>query len=182
MHSKTHTKFLDPESVMFLAGLKPNQTVTDFGAGSGYYALAAAKIVGHNGMVNVVDIKEESLDHLSGEARMRGYKQIKTYQMDLDLPKLSKQIPVGYSDMVVLANILHEITVPENLLAHSYAMLKTGGLLLVVDWNDQPGPIGPPAEKRLHPSNVKKQIESCSLKYIKDIPTDAFHFAMVFEK
>lgn len=165
-----------------MAGLKPNQIVSDLGAGSGFYALATAKIVGSHGEVHVVDIKEAALDHLTSEARMRGIKNIKTYIADLDEPKIPSRIPAGESDMVVLANIMHEIGSAKNLLAHAYALLKTGGSLVVVDWNDQPSPIGPEASKRLHPTQIKKDIEACALKFVKNIETDPYHFAMVFSK
>jgi predicted methyltransferase len=182
MHTNTQKKFLNPESILFLSGLKPNQTVSDLGAGSGFYALAAAKIVGANGEVHVVDIKEAALDHLASEARMRGYKNIKTYIADLDEPKIPSRIPAATSDMVVLANILHEVGNIKNLLAHAYSLLKTGGCLVVVDWNDQPSPIGPEASKRLHPAQIKKQIESSAFKFVKEVESDLYHFAMVFTK
>lgn len=182
MQTNSPKKFLNPESILFLAGLKPNQIVADLGAGSGFYALAAAKIVGMHGQVHVIDVKEPVLDHLAGEARMRGYKNIKTYLADLDEPKIPARIPTGQSDMVILANILHEVENRKNLLAHAYALLKTGGQLLVVDWNDQPSPIGPDASKRLQPADVKKEIESNGLRFVKEVESDSYHFAMVFSK
>ena len=53
-------KFLDPEKVLFHSGLTKAQTVVDLGTGSGFYAVAASKIVGERGRVYVFDILEMS--------------------------------------------------------------------------------------------------------------------------
>jgi ubiquinone/menaquinone biosynthesis C-methylase UbiE len=182
MHTKTHKKFINPESVLFQAGLKTGQTVSDLGAGSGYYALAGAKIVGTNGHVHVADVKDTALDHVATEARMHGHKTVKTYHCDLDQEKLACKIPEGDSDMVVLANIMHEVNNPKILLKHAYSMMKTGGKLVVVDWNDRHFPIGPAAERRLKEQDAKKMIEACGLRHLRDLDTDDYHYGMVFEK
>jgi ubiquinone/menaquinone biosynthesis C-methylase UbiE len=182
MHSNPHKKFLNPQTVLFHAGLKSGQVVSDLGAGSGFYALAAAGIVGGQGAVHVVDVKDAALEHVAAEARMRGFKTVKTHAGNLDNPKLPPRLPAGESDMVVLANILHEVHDRKQLLKHAYALLKTGGRLVVVDWNDRPGPIGPDADKRISEQDALKQVESSSFKYLKSLETDEYHFGLVFEK
>src|SRR5258708_7468668 len=57
-------KFLDPERVLFAAGLGTGQTFADFGSGSGFYTVGASKIVGEQGTVYSVDILESVLDHI----------------------------------------------------------------------------------------------------------------------
>ncbi|HYC79458.1 MAG TPA: methyltransferase domain-containing protein [Candidatus Binatia bacterium] len=177
-----NTNFINPEKVLFQAGLKTGQTVGDLGAGSGFYAIAAGKIVGPHGMVHVADIKESALDHVMAEARVHNMNGIRTYLCDLSKAKLSGNFPEGECDMVIMTNIIHEIEDKKNLLVHAYRMLKTGGRLVIVDWNSTPGPIGPAADKRVNENEVKKLVESSSLKYLKNLDTDPFHFGMVFEK
>lgn len=182
MHSNIHKKFLNPQTVLFQAGLKTGQTLTDLGAGSGFYALAGAAIVGNQGAVHVVDVKEAALEHVAAEARMRGFKTVKTYTGNLDNQTLPPRLPQSESDMVILANIMHEVHDRRQLLKHAYALLKTGGRLVIVDWNDRPGPIGPSADKRISEQDARKQIESSSFKYLKNLDTDEYHFGLVFEK
>jgi ubiquinone/menaquinone biosynthesis C-methylase UbiE len=182
MHLNTHKKFLNPQTVLFQAGLKSGQVLTDLGAGSGFYALAAANTVGSQGAVHVVDVKDTALEHVSTEARMRGFKTVKTYTANLDNSTLPPRLPQGESDMVVLANIMHEVNDRKQLLKHAYALLKTGGRLVVVDWNDRSGPIGPPADKRISEQDARKQIETSSFKYLKNLDADEYHFGLVFEK
>jgi ubiquinone/menaquinone biosynthesis C-methylase UbiE len=177
-----HKKFINPESMLFQAGVKSGQTVADLGAGSGHYALAAAKIVGTNGRVHAVDVKDSALDHVATEARMHGFKTVRTHLCDLDQAKPAGKLPEGDSDVVVLSNIMHEVHDPKTLLKHAYSMLKTGGKLVLIDWNANHSPIGPAAEKRMAEQGAKKLLESSSFRFLREIDADAYHYAMVFEK
>jgi len=68
------------------------------------------------------------------------------------------------------------------LFAESYRILKTGGKLLVVEWNDQPSPIGPAASERMPVSQIKKLAASSNLKEAGVVPADAYHYGLVFIK
>ncbi len=182
MMTNINKKFLNPETVLFQAGLKAGQNLTDLGAGSGHYAIAGAKIVGENGSILVIDVKESALDHVAADARMNRIKTIKTLLWDLDQETLTDRAPFGHSDMVLLANILHEVGHRKNLLAHAYKLLKTGGRMLIIDWNESPSPIGPPVSVRVSESDTKKLCESSSFRFVKNVDTDQYHFGLLFEK
>jgi ubiquinone/menaquinone biosynthesis C-methylase UbiE len=174
-------RFLDPEKVLFRAGLSAGETVADFGAGSGFYALSAGKMVGQNGIVYVVDVLESALEHVSADARLRMLKNIRTLTADLETSNL-KQIPDGSCDMVIFANVLHQIKNRKNLLAQAYRALKTGGKLLVIDWNDKPGPIGPKAGMRVAEDEVEKFLVQSGLRMDSKIETDPYHYGLIFIK
>jgi ubiquinone/menaquinone biosynthesis C-methylase UbiE len=174
-------RFIDPEKVLFRAGLTSGQTVADFGAGSGFYALSAAKVVGNNGKVFVVDVLESALAHVSADARLRMAKNIQTIQADLENSDI-KQIADGSCDMVILANVIHQVNNRQNLLAQTYRVLKTKGKILAVDWNDKPSPIGPKVEARISEQETKKFLEKTGVRFDSSIETDPYHFGMVFIK
>ncbi len=182
MQTNTQLKFINPKTVLFGAGLKSGDIVADLGTGSGFYSLAAAEIVGVNGEVHSADVKDSALDHLMSEARVKNLTNIRTYRCDLDEVTLGCRLPDGKCDMVIIANILHEVENQKNLLKHAYSMLKTGGKLLLVEWGEQPSPIGPSADKRIAEPQAKKLLETCAFRFIKNIPTDHYHYGMVFER
>jgi predicted methyltransferase len=175
-------KFLDPERVLFAAGLGPNQTFTDMGSGGGFYTLAAAKIVGEQGAVYSVDILEAVLDHIAAEARLKNVRNIKTMVCNLEESKACDQIPSGTSDMVLLANITHQIKNQGNLFAEAYRLLKTGGKLLVIEWNDQPGPIGPVASERISENDVNASAKKAAFKHAGNLSVDTYHYGLTFIK
>lgn len=176
------TRFLDPKQTLFEAGLVAGQVVSDLGAGSGFYALGAGQIVGEKGLVYVSDILESALGNVLSEARIRNLRNIKTIRTDLEQPQSCAAIPPGVSDVVVLANVLHQIKNKTNLLAEAYRLLKTSGKLLVVEWNDQPAPIGPVSSSRLKEKTAMELVAAASLKFVRKINTDKFHYGLIFSK
>jgi ubiquinone/menaquinone biosynthesis C-methylase UbiE len=177
-----NTKFLDPEKVLFAAGLNSGQVLADLGAGGGFYSFAASKIVGDTGSIYAVDVLEPTLDHVASEARVKGLRNIKTIRADLENPDGLSEIPTGSVDMVLFANILHQIKDKKSLLAIAYRLLKTHGRLVVIEWNDQPSPIGPTPEDRIPSSEVSKLISSSNLKQAGMLATDAYHYGLIFIK
>lgn len=175
-------KFSDPEKILFAAGLTAGQTVADLGSGSGFFSLAAGKIVGDSGCVYPVDILETALDHIAAEARMKGLRNIKTLRADLEQPEACSSIPVGSADFVILSNILHQLKNKANLFSEAYRLLKTGGRLLILDWNDQPSPIGPVATERVSVAEAQKLAQAANLKPAGAVPTDVYHYGLIYIK
>jgi ubiquinone/menaquinone biosynthesis C-methylase UbiE len=176
------TKFLDPERLLFGTGLGPGQTFVDLGSGSGFYTLAAGKIVGEQGLVYSVDILESALDHVAAETRMKGLRNIKTLLADLEAEGSCPQIPTGSADMVLFANLLHQIKNSANLFGEAYRLLKTGGKLVVIEWNDQPGPLGPSVEDRISSTQTTRLAQKSAFKSAGTINTDPYHYGLIFIK
>jgi len=176
------TKFLNPEALLFQAGLAAGQAMADLGTGSGYFALAGAKIVGPRGEVHVVDVQEPALDHVVTEARLKHLGNIRTYRANLDAKGLPARLPLGTCDLVVLTNILHEVEDRANLFRHTYALLKTGGKVLLVDWNQKPGPIGPPANRRVSSEEAAALSAKSGFRLVNHLETDDYHYGLVLEK
>ncbi len=175
-------KFLDPEKVLFAAGLAKGHSFADLGSGSGFYTLAAAGIVGEQGVVSSVDILESTLDHISAEARLKNVHNIKTFACDLEKSTSCSQITEGSADMVLMANITHQIKNRRNLFAEAYRLLKTGGKLLVIEWNEQPAPIGPVASERISEAEVNNAAKSATFKSAGNLSVDAYHYGLIFIK
>ncbi len=57
-----HRRFVDVRKPLERAGIKEGQTVLDFGCGPGFYAIAAARMVGAKGKVYALDIQPLAYD------------------------------------------------------------------------------------------------------------------------
>ena len=176
------SKFLDPEKLLFAAGLTPGQRVADLGTGSGFYSLAAGKMVGEQGLVYSTDILESALDHVSAEARRKGLNNLKIFRTDLEQADSCSVVPTGSVDLVILANIIHQLKNQSALLAETYRMLKTGGRMVVVEWNDTASPIGPAVFSRVKPDEVARLAASAALKSAGEISCDTYHYGLIFIK
>ena len=175
-------RFLDPERLLFNCGLKQAQTIADLGAGSGFYALAAAKVIDGGGKVFVVDVLDSALAHIASEARLRKVKNIQTVRADLERPGSVKAIPDGSCDIVILGNVIHQLKQRKFVFAEIYRILKTGGKVVIVEWNDRPTTIGPKAEDRLKKKDVQKMGAENGFKYLSEIETDSYHYGLIFQK
>ncbi|MBI2355901.1 MAG: methyltransferase domain-containing protein [Candidatus Doudnabacteria bacterium] len=175
-------RFLDPEKVLFNAGLAPGQLVADLGAGSGFFAIAASKMAGQTGRVFVVDIMEQALNHVSSEARLKGLRNIQTIRGNLEEKNACKDIPEGGVDLVILANVLHQIKNKGQLFKEAYRLLKSGGKVLVIDWNQNPSPIGPSASERISEAEAVKLAQRSTFKQVSRIEADNYHYGFLFAK
>lgn len=123
--------------------IEPAQTVCDLGCGNGFYTLRLAKLVGPQGFVWAVDIQPEMLELLEERAKTRGVTNLKP---TLGGP-ISPNLPKGEIDLLLLVDVYHEFSHPEQMLAEIRASLKPKGRVALVEYRmeDKAVPI-----KRLH--------------------------------
>jgi ubiquinone/menaquinone biosynthesis C-methylase UbiE len=123
--------------------VQPGWTVTDFGCGNGYYTLKLAQQVGPEGRVFGVDIQQEMLDMLEQRAEEAGVKNIEPILG----AALDVALPADSCDLVLLADVYHEMSHPVPMLAVIRRSLKPGGRVALLEFRaeDPKVPI-----KRLH--------------------------------
>lgn len=172
--------FLNPNYVVAQTGLMQGQTVADLGSGSGFYVLPAAQMVGSSGAVYAVDVVEEKLAATISMANQFGIKNIRVVRADLAKPFL--EIPNNSCDLVIVGNILHEISNRDMLLKNVYRILKTPGRVLAVEWKKTATPFGPTLDKRIDPQTMEILLMNLGLRKVKDLESDKYHFAILFEK
>jgi len=61
-------------------------------------------------------------------------------------------------------------------------VLKNGGKLLAIEWNDQNAPVGPDKKVRISKEELDKLAEGQGLKKEKDLITGDFHHGAVYVK
>lgn len=173
-------KFLKPENIIAYCDIKAGSKVTDFGCGSGFYALAMAKQVGNTGRVACVDVQDAKLAATKSITLQHNLNNVEVYRADLEKPFAG--MGHGTEDLVLVASIIHEVKDRQALLKNAYGLLKTGGRLIVVDWKAEASPFGPSMEKRFSEHDIRTMLEGMGLRFVKELPSDLYHYAMVFEK
>jgi len=99
--------------------------VIEFGCGTGYFTKAIAKNAKH---VIATDLSDEMLE--MARVQLRELNNVTIQKADCE----NSSFPSGRFDSVLIANLIHVIKTPSNALQESYRVLKTGGLLLAVDY------------------------------------------------
>ena len=148
-------------------GVKPGMTVCDMGCGNGFYSLQLARLVGPTGRILAVDIQPEMLKMLEEREAAAKINNIDTILGMLHDPKL----PEGAADLILLVDVYHEFSHPEQMLAAMRRALKPDGLIALVEYRaeDPNVPIKP-----LHKMS-KRQI-------LTEFPANGFKLVKEFDR
>ena len=124
-----------PEHVLDAMGLRPGDVVADVGCGSGYYARRMARRVQPGGTVYCQDIQPEMLDIMRGHAAREGIRGIEAVLGTPTDPRL----PAGAVDWIIIADVYHEMSDPEPMLAGIRRALAPGGRVALLEYRVEDG-------------------------------------------
>ncbi len=109
-------------------GIKPGFTVLDFGCGPGGYVVPVAELVGNKGMVYALDAYPLAVKMVDSLISKKHLTNVKTILSDAGTGLPDKSV-----DVVLLFDILHDLSAPNTVLAEIRRVLKPGGILSVTD-------------------------------------------------
>lgn len=157
----------DCTTMLAALNVKPGDVVCDLGCGNGFYTLKLAKLAGEKGHVLAVDIQREMLGLLKDRAAEEKITIIEPILGTIVDPKL----PNGAIDLVLLVDVYHEFSHPEQMLAAIRKSLKPTGRVALVEFRaeDPNVPIKP-----LHKMS-KAQI-------MQEFPPNGFKLVEEFDK
>lgn len=172
------TNFANPEANIKQLELAPGSRVADFGAGSGVYTLAAARAVGERGKVYAVDVQKELLTKLSSHASAENVNNVEVIWGDLDRVGGSKILDETMN-AVILSNILFQSEDKQALLLEAKRVLAPGGRVLIIDWSESFGGLGPSPAHVVSLAEAKKMITEAGLSISKEFNAGAHHWGVV---
>ncbi|HVA90933.1 MAG TPA: methyltransferase domain-containing protein [Chloroflexota bacterium] len=149
--------FLPPDDAVQHMGIRPGMHVVDIGAGTGYFALPIAHLVGAEGRVFAVDMQDEMLHLLEQKLSDRDAPaNIQTQHGSAEQTGL----PDACADLVLIANVWHELDDRGRVLSECARLLRSGGRLAILDWRfdvDEDTP-GPPLAHRVPAGAVQSEL------------------------
>lgn len=168
--------FLTPEHLVRELYLKPGDRVLDVGCGTGVYTIALAGEVGNIGQVYAADVHRDALHTLAGTLDKRGIINVEMLWSDVE-----KGIPIdAYSlDAAVLSNVLYQLEDKDKALSILAKLIKPEGQLLVVDWSDSFGGIGPHSSHVLQEEQAIAMVQSHGFRVLKRLPAGNYHYAFI---
>ncbi len=173
--------FSDPAQNVAAFGLTEGMRVADFGTGSGAYALPMAERVGSTGRVYAIDIQNELLSRLDKLAREHRRGNIEIIWGNVEKQGGSK-IGNQIIDLVLIANTLFQSDAKYTLALEAKRILVPKGRVVIIDWQDSYGGLGPPAELVVKPEQAKKIFEQAGFKHQTDFPPGTHHYGMILNK
>lgn len=173
--------FLDTRRIVSSLGGLAGLHVADLGCGAGFFTIDLARAVGKEGVVSAVDIMEEPLQSVQARAGAAGLENVRTIRADLEVLGGTK-IEQGSQDLVLLANVLFQSQKKEAILAEAVRMLRSGGRLLVIDWEKGAGGFGPPESLRTDTATLQAIVVGAGVRFEQSIDAGAFYYALLFIK
>ena len=174
--------FSDPVHNIDQLGIPEGAVVADFGAGSGFYSIAAAKKVGQDGAVYAIDIQDNLLARIKDHATTEGMGgRIRTIHGDLDVLGGSK-LDDTVCDRVIIANVLFQAEDKEIFLKEAYRVMKNQGKGLIVDWQDSFGGLGPAADHVLSEVTARDLAAQAGFEVLENISAGAHHYGFIVRK
>lgn len=158
-----------PRLAVKLLELKPGMVVADVGAGSGYYTELIARVVGPDGKVFATDVQSEMvrlLERKIAERRLLNVQAIRGGDAQSNLPD-------GCCDLVLLVDVYHEFSKPQEMLRSLRAALKSGGRLVLLEFRKEDPSIPIHRDHKMSIAEVRAELEPEGFafdKVLNDLP------------
>jgi ubiquinone/menaquinone biosynthesis C-methylase UbiE len=133
-----------PKRTLRHLGVGSGDIVIDIGAGSGYFSLPAAELVGSGGRVYAVDVAPEAVALIARKARDRGISGLETVLSS----GAETGLPPATGSFALMYTVLHEVGDKLGMLRSIHAALKTGGRIAIVEFGKN-AVFGPPPSERI---------------------------------
>jgi ubiquinone/menaquinone biosynthesis C-methylase UbiE len=169
----------DPDKVLQYLNLGHCTVMVDVGCGPGWFTLAAAGKLADGGVVYGVDVSQEMLDRLRERAGAADLHNVQTVlaEEDDEYP-----VPTESADVMLIANVYHEVDPSSNFLGEIKRILKPGSTCLVVDWRPEETPVGPPLAERIDQQDVVEEFYANGFILAGTCDVGPYHYGLKFYK
>ena len=170
LRSPERLAYFDPAKIWRVLNPSQNGTVLDIGAGVGYVTLPFAKNY-PSAKVYGCDILEGMVGLLARDATDLGLANLETILMQPNCVPL----PDGIADVIVMAQLHHELDEPEALMAECHRLLNSSGTVAVVDWTDEDNGRSPAKGRRVPEATIRAHLSGAGFKDLGSHQVYEFH-------
>lgn len=173
--------FMNPAQILAACNLQTTDTVADFGAGSGFLSKAAAALV-PQGSVFAIEIHRDIVARLARDAEEAKITNLHALWGDIELSG-GTRLDNESVHFVIISNVLFHLDEKSTCINEAKRILKSGGRLLVVEWSESFGGIGPTPQAVVTKETVEALAAHAGLTKLSDnLPAGEHHYAVLFKK
>ena len=159
-------------------GIKPAMTICDMGCGNGFYSLQLAQLVGKKGTIVGVDVQPEMLALLRSRMEEQGIDNIIPILGSYHDPRL----PPNLVDLVLLVDVYHEFSHPEQMLASIRRSLKPDGLVVLVEFRSEDPEVPIKKLHKMSKAQCNKELTANGFKLVKEFDGLPWQHMMFYGK
>jgi ubiquinone/menaquinone biosynthesis C-methylase UbiE len=169
--------FTDPIKNLKTLGLREDEIVADLGAGTGFYSIAAGKIVS-KGKVYAIELHKDFLATIKNKVKDAQLTNIECLWGNVE-KKGGTKLADNIVDSVIASNVLFQVENKEGFIEEIKRILKSKGKVLLVDWA-APSIL---REKDIIPKNkAREMFEKRGFFWARDIDAGEHHYGMILGK
>lgn len=171
--------FANPKQNVGALELREGMRVADFGAGLGEYTKSASIKVGNNGKVFAIEVQKDLVKKLESEIKDLGLTNVSCIWGDIETIGGTK-IAEASVDAVIVSNVLFQSSDRLGLADEAKRILKHGGKLLLVDWKESFGGMGPAPHHVVKESVAMDIFTKRGFKMTEKISDSSHHYGIIF--
>jgi ubiquinone/menaquinone biosynthesis C-methylase UbiE len=146
----------EPDVALDALKLPVGATVADVGAGSGYMTVKMAKRVGPTGKVYANDIQPQMLSMLRQRLDREKIPNVELVLGTYDDPRL----PANTIDLILMVDVYHEFSQPQQMLRRMRESLKPGGRLVLLEYRKEDPSIPIRPDHKMSVAEAKMEVEA----------------------
>jgi len=167
-----------PETALDAIGIRPGMAIADVGSGSGYFTTRLSKRVGANGKVYAVDVQPEMMAILRRRIANEKLTNVVTVLSSESDPRL----PVDSVDLILMVDVYHEFSQPQNMLRKMKLALRNTGRLVLLEYRKEDPHIPIRSEHKMSVAEAKAEVEAEGYKLEKVLNDLPRQHILVFRK
>lgn len=170
LRSPDRLEYFDPALIWPVLDPAPDCMLIDIGAGVGFLTLPFAARY-PDARVHGCDILDGMIALLREDAAARGLGNL----VAMTMAPGAIDLPDGYADIIVMAQLHHELDDPDSLLAECKRLLRAGGTVAIVDWKDEDNGKSPPPGRRVPEARIQAQLEQAGFGGVRHHDIYQYH-------
>ncbi len=173
--------FLEPHTVIAEMDLQSGARVADFGAGTGTLSVLLAHAVGDKGKVYAIEVQKGLLDRLKNHTKEARLHNVEALWGDIERVN-GTHLKDASVDAVVVSNVLFQVDDKAGMVAEAKRILIPGGKVLLIDWTESFGGMGPHKSAVVTEKAGQELFEKVGFQVVKKIEAGAHHYGLIFKR
>jgi len=175
--SEERKQWHNPETILKNVGVVRGMTMADLGSGPGFFTIPMAQATGEKGLVYAVDSNLNMLNGLKENITKSG---VDSRIIEIINSEVSHTgIPNGSVDIVLFANVLHEVGDRKAFFQEVRRISKPTAYIVDVDWKKIKTEHGPPMKERLSDDEAKQVLSENGFTVVRQMDAGPFHYELI---
>lgn len=171
--------FADPVKNLKAFDLRENMVVADLGTGSGFYALAAARMF-PSSKIYAIEINRDYLTLVKNKARDEKLENLECFWGDIERQE-GTHIKTGIVDRVIVSNVFSQLTDRINFIKELKRILKPDGEVLFIDWSPGLSLTTGALNITIPKKDVLDFFKKNDFEWVRDITAGSNHYGMILK-